>query len=100
MPCRLQVGPTQFAGMVIDLSRTGIFVQTSASAKPGQRIQLRLGEEGRNAFFTIGAEVVWKRKVPPQLVSVAEGGLGLRIENAPEEYFALLAEVARLSQPA
>ncbi len=35
MPCRLMQGPHRFAGLVLNVSRSGLFVQTSASPKIG-----------------------------------------------------------------
>ncbi len=36
LPCRVRRGPSTYSGMVVDLSRTGLFVQTGAGAKPGE----------------------------------------------------------------
>jgi hypothetical protein len=85
----MRVGERNYAGVVLNLSGTGLFVQTSASAQPGDAIKLTLGGE-----IPVTAEVVWRRKVAPMLRSVAVGGVGVRIRNAPEAYYSLLASAA------
>ena len=74
--------------MVLNLSGTGLFVQTNASAQPGDPVELTLG-----GSIPVTGEVVWRRQVAPMLRSVAEGGVGVRIRNAPEAYY-LLPEAA------
>lgn len=83
--------------MVLDVSRTGLFVRTTAAARPGEGVDVVLSSGER---IELSAQVVWQKRVPPRLRNVAEGGLGLRIRYAPEPYFALLAEAARASAPA
>jgi Tfp pilus assembly protein PilZ len=97
IPCKLKQGQGTFAGMILDVSRTGLFVRTSAAAKPGEQVDVVLSSGER---IELSAQVVWQQRVPPRLRSVAEGGLGLKIRYAPEPYFALLAEAARGSAPA
>ncbi len=94
LSCRLKQERT-YAGMVLDLSRTGLFVQTSAGAKPGDEVEVLLGGRERDAPVTLTAEVVWQRKVPHQLRVVVEGGVGLKIRYAPEPYYAILADAAQ-----
>ena len=89
VPCRMHVGERSYAGVVLNLSGTGLFVQTSASARPGDSIELTLG-----GSIPVTGDVVWRRKVAPMLRSVAEGGVGVRIRNAPEAYYRLLATAA------
>ena len=89
VPCRMHVGEQNYAGVVLNLSGTGLFVQTSASARPGDTIELTLG-----GTIPVSGEIVWRRKVAPMLRSVAEGGVGVRIRNAPEAYYTLLASAA------
>jgi Tfp pilus assembly protein PilZ len=85
--------------LVLDVSRTGLFVQTSAAAKAGDEVEVMLGRREPEAAIVVSAKVVWQRKVPPQLRSVVGGGLGLEIRFAPEPYYVLLAEIAEGSAP-
>ena len=89
IPCRLQLGESSYAGVMLNFSRTGLFVQTSATPSPGDTVELRM-----QGGMQLEAEAIWQRRVPPQLRSVSEGGVGLRIRNAPETYYAMLAEAA------
>lgn len=93
VPCRLKQGPRQYAGVILNVSRTGLFVQTSALPGIGAEIEVTLS--GRTEAATLTAEVVWQRRVPAPLRSVAEGGIGLRIRHATEPYYGLLAEAAQ-----
>ena len=42
----------------------------------------------------IGGRVVWRRMVAPHLRTLTQGGIGVRIENAPEVYYSFLSGVA------
>jgi hypothetical protein len=85
----VQIGESSHFGVVLNLSRMGLFVQTSAGVSAGDPVELIFKEEA-----PVRAQVVWHRRVPPALRSVAQGGAGLRIVGAPEEYYRLLARAA------
>ena len=68
--CRMQLGESRYSGVVLNLSRTGLFIQTSASAGPGEPIRLELSGQ-----IPLRAQVVWRRKVAAHLRSIAEGGI-------------------------
>ncbi len=95
MPCNLKNGQRRHSGMILDISRTGLFVQTSAPAKTGDEVEIQLNAGRATAPITLIAQVSWIRMVPAQLRSVAEGGLGLQIRYAQEEYYGLLSDAAR-----
>jgi Tfp pilus assembly protein PilZ len=97
IPCKLKRSRSTFSGLVVDISRTGLFVQTSASASTGDEVEVMLGAKEPEVDVVLVANVVWQRKVPPQLRSAVEGGLGLQIRYATEPYYALLAASARPS---
>lgn len=78
--------------MVLNLSRGGLFVQTTAAARPGQPVRIRLSVDGEP--IPVAADVRWKRIVAPHLRTVETGGIGLRIHDAPEPYYQYLAAVA------
>jgi len=100
LACRLGVGRQRFSGVIIDLSASGIFVQTSAKPRPGDSVTLELSIPGQREPLRLEAQVVRLKLVPPRLVAVAQGGLGLRITNAPEGYFSFLAAVLPDFRPA
>jgi Tfp pilus assembly protein PilZ len=100
LACRLVVGRQRFAGVILDLSASGIFVQTSAKPRPGDGVSLELSVPGQRDALRLEAQVARVKAVPPRLVAVAQGGVGLRITNAPEGYFSFLAAILPQLSPA
>ena len=97
IPCRLRRDQSTFAGFVLDVSRTGLFVQTNGLARAGDEVEITLTSPGSETAAVVSTQVVWQRRVPSQLRNSAKGGLGLQIRYASEPYFALLAEAAESS---
>ncbi|TDJ15265.1 MAG: hypothetical protein E2O69_12320 [Deltaproteobacteria bacterium] len=93
MACSLWVGQRRHTGIVLDISATGLFIQTSASPPPNSVVELELSMPGESEVVLVRAVVARRKAVPPRLITVAHGGLGLRIENAPEAYFTLVASL-------
>ena len=58
-------------------------------------MEVWLSKRGETDQSALATEVMWQRRVPPQLRAVAEGGLGLQIRYAPESYYAILVAAAR-----
>jgi len=98
VPCRLQVTGSAHSGMVLNLSRGGLFVQTTAGASPGDAVHLDLAV-GDAEPLPIDARVVWRRVVAPHLRTVSTGGMGLHIQYANDAYFGFVAGLAS-SNPA
>ena len=99
IPCKLRRSWSTFSGLVLDVSRTGLFVQTHAGAKSGDEVEVMLSRREPEAAIVLSAQVVWQRVVPAQLRMVVAGGIGLQIRYAPERYYVLLAEAAQGSPP-
>lgn len=76
---------------MIDLSETGLFVQTSARLRPGAEVEVRLALDGAASPIILIAHVARSKQVPSQLTSVAHGGIGLQLQRAPKEYLDALA---------
>jgi PilZ domain len=91
IPCKLSVGEREFNAFVLDLSVGGLFVQTHAQPPIGERLPLHLTQASAPLELTV--EVVRAKKVPPNLLALAKGGIGVRIVSAPAEYDRLLAEL-------
>jgi Tfp pilus assembly protein PilZ len=87
MPCDVLFEDRRHSGFVLDISPTGLFIQTSAKAKPGDRLDLRLSLPGEARKLPLEAEVVRMVAVPAHLLAVAHGGVGVRIPNPPEAYY-------------
>lgn len=93
VPCRLRVPGGAGSGMVLNVSRGGLFVQTSATASPGETVHIDLGMD---AAVPLGVDacVVWRRVVGAHLRSVSTGGFGARIQYAPDAWFGFLSGLA------
>ena len=95
IPCKVKQRQGTFSGIVLDISRTGLFVQTSAAPTAGDVVQVMLTVREPDDPIALRARVVWQKKIPTQLRGVVEGGLGLEIRHAPEPYYFMLAESAQ-----
>jgi hypothetical protein len=93
MACTVAIGQSRYSGVILDLSATGLFVQTHAKPRPHEPLILELSVPGHREALRLQAVVTRLRVVPASLVNVAQGGVGLRITNAPEGYFAFLASI-------
>lgn len=93
VPCRLRAPGGAASGMVLNVSRGGLFVQTSAAASPGDTVHIDLGVD---AAVSLGVDacVVWRRVVGAHLRSVTTGGFGARIQYAPDAWFGFLSGLA------
>jgi hypothetical protein len=80
--------------MVLNLSRGGLFVQTGAGPPPGAEVRVDLDVASESDAVPIGGRVVWRRVVAPHLRTITQGGVGVRIESAPEVYYSFLSGVA------
>ena len=89
MPCELRVGSRVHSGLVLDLSPSGLFIQTNAKTRPGQAVDLSFSTDAGEAL-ALRVEVVRKKVVPPRLLTLAQGGVGVRILSAPEAYYGFL----------
>jgi hypothetical protein len=78
--------------MVLNVSRSGLFVQTTAGASPGDAVhfELALG----SAELPVDARVVWRRVVAPHLRTVSTGGMGVHIQYASDAWYGFLAGLA------
>jgi hypothetical protein len=91
LPCRLVVDGRDYNAFVLDLSVSGLFIQTHARPRIGVRLPLLLTQT--RPPLELSVEVVRAKRVPPNLLAVAKGGIGVRVVSAPSEYDRLLAEL-------
>ena len=96
--CALFIKGVRQHGIVLDISSKGLFVQTNAKPAPGESVRIELTLPGRTTVTTLTATVARVRMVPPALLSVAQGGIGLVLQNAPEEYFVFVGTVAHIEE--
>jgi hypothetical protein len=76
--------------MVLNVSKGGLFVQTTAGASPGDAVHLELAP-GDAEPLVLDARVVWRRVVAPHLRTVSTGGMGLAIQYAGDAWFGFVA---------
>lgn len=67
-----------------NLSLTGAFLRTNMVYRPGTRLQLELSFPGENV--QLWAQVIWSKKVPPQLAQTLHCGMGIRFLNPGPEW--------------
>jgi hypothetical protein len=89
LTCELVMGDRRHPGIVLDVSPTGLFVQTSCSPPPGERARVKLRRPGE-ADVEVVASIARRYLVPRRLMSIARGGVGLQIESASDEYLRLV----------
>ncbi|MEN8181244.1 MAG: PilZ domain-containing protein [Myxococcota bacterium] len=98
LPCRLAGAEGARAGMVLNVSRGGLFVQTGAVARPGDAVRIDLEIEAARSL-AVEASVIWRRVVGAHLRAVQVGGFGARIQHAPDGWFEFLAGLAGSEVP-
>ena len=93
MHCVLHHQGKRTTALVHDLSAGGLFVLTSASPDLGEPVEIELDLPGSETPLRLSGSVARRRTVPARLRSLAQGGVGVRLAGAPEEYFAFLASL-------
>ncbi len=100
LACSLQIDGRHHSGVVLDVSASGLFIQTNAKPDPGTPVSLEMSIPGSPRPLFFQAVVARQKIVPPQLLTVAQGGLGLLIQNAPEDWYAFIAGAGLLQSEA
>ena len=97
IPCAFNVGRRSSSGLVLNVSRSGLFLQTSIPENSGTVVDLELKPLDREEPIALTARVVWRKAVPAQLRTIASGGFGLQIIRADEAYYGLLSALVEKS---
>ena len=74
-------------GIIINLSKSGQFVQTASVLEPGAELELSFSAE-KNLNFKLAAKVVWSRGEDCSLSTLEPAGMGLEFSQVPAEYTA------------
>ena len=85
--------------IMLDLSESGVFVQTGTRLPPGAEVELRVLLTDGGESIVLRAKVARNKQVPPQLTSVARGGVGLKILDAPAAFYERLAALEGADAP-
>ena len=91
IPCQLWVGEREHSALILDLSPSGLFIQTHAKVQRAELLRIQFSRE--DVPLELKVEVVRIKQVPPNLLAAAKGGIGVRIISAPEEYYGLLTSL-------
>ncbi|TDJ03329.1 MAG: PilZ domain-containing protein [Deltaproteobacteria bacterium] len=91
IPCAFNAGGRSRSGLVLNVSRSGLFLQTSMPEGSGTVVDLELNPLERAKPIALTARVVWRRAVPAQLRTIVNGGFGMQIIRADEAYYGLLS---------
>jgi Tfp pilus assembly protein PilZ len=93
MPCEVSIGDARHQGFVLNVSRGGLYVQTSAGVEVGSLVKVELTAPASTRSIPLQARVVWRRVQRGRAFGVNEGGMGLSIQSAPASYDALLDDL-------
>lgn len=93
--CELRCGDRRHSGIVLDLSRSGLFVQTNAKPRPGSEVEIEFKVPGLKSALALRGRVARAKLVPPQLLSVAQGGLGLTFRSPPAAYLEFIENLEK-----
>jgi hypothetical protein len=85
-PCEFVANEQLYRGIVLDVSRVGLFVQTDATIPPGTTLSLDLIGAGSVPDQRIRGVVARRRVVPAPLANAIRRGIGVRILAAPREW--------------
>jgi len=92
--CDLLIEGSRYKGIVLDVSATGLFVQTNVKPAPGVPVEVTLTLSNQSDPVVLDARVARKKAVPAALLTAAGGGVGLAIEKAPKTYLDFIAKVS------
>src|SRR5262245_14695063 len=89
IPCEFDYDGHTYAGIVVDLSSGGMFLQTDTAIDPGSELAVRLRPE-RAPEIEVRGRVVRRRFTPAVLASMIRRGVGVHLLHPPQAYFELL----------
>ena len=86
LACEMHLDDRRYLGIVLDISSQGLFVQTNAKLSPGTEMTVELTLPGTSEPLVMACKVARTKLVPLNLISVAQGGVGLRIKKPPKAF--------------
>ena len=89
--CELVVNGSRYSGIVLDVSASGMFVQTTVKPGAGDDVTVKLKIPGTDEAISVDTRVARKKIVPSQLLAVAQGGLGLAVTRPAARYLDFVA---------
>ena len=98
LSCDLEFAGHRHPGLVLNLSRSGLFVQTSLRARPGSVIGVNLNSPQYDDPIELHTRVVWKRVVSQAMRGVQHGGVGLVIDVDSPAFAGLVGDIEAIQQ--
>jgi len=95
LSCELHHSGRRHSGMVLDISASGLFVRTStgtAPKDPGTEVRVVINDPNGEPFELL-ARLARANVVRRELVTAADGGFGLEVTSAPEQFYKLVRAV-------
>jgi hypothetical protein len=89
LPCEFLPGGNRHRGIVVDLSPGGLFLRTDTALAPGAQLEVHLSGP-RFPEILLRAVVARRRFTPAVLATLIRRGVGLRIVQAPPQYYEAL----------
>jgi len=97
-PCEVRNGPSRQEGTVTNLAPDGLFVRTRRKIPQGSQVEVHIPEGHGVAEMTLRAIVVRQRLLPNPSFRLTQDGVGMRILEAPKEYYALAERERKSSE--
>jgi hypothetical protein len=85
LPARFGAERTERLGMVTDVSARGLYVQTNAVLSRGSEVRVQVRTPGGDPLELQG-RVMRTRRVAAALVTIATGGMGVRLSDPPADW--------------
>jgi hypothetical protein len=98
--CELTVGDSQYAGIVLDLSATGMWVQMNAKISQKSLsdskgvVTVNLTLVGSELTTTVKCRVARMKTVPPQFLGLQHGGIGVVVIEPSDDFLEMVASLS------
>jgi len=79
IPCELWIGDKRHTGIVKDVSRSGLFVQTRVQAPPGTVLTVVIPSGNESDEIRVSGRVVRTDRMRARLAIQAAGGIGIAV---------------------
>ncbi len=93
MPCALLVAGSRRGGTVLNLSATGLYVATQAAPDVGSAVTLLVTPPDAQRAVRVLVRIARHEGPADRASGDDTGGVGTDIEEAPENYYGLLADL-------
>jgi hypothetical protein len=90
IPIRFTYNGQSFQSFTGDISRRGLFIQTSHSFPSRNGINIEI--QGKSNHVKMAGFIVWSKKTPPSALLLLKGGMGIQLlDYQKPEFQALVA---------